>query len=291
MFLFKLGPYLAGLIEGDGTIYIPPVVRDNKNRLKYPSIRICFNYNDLNLVEHLKKFLGGTLLINKNKTFIVYSIQKKEEVINVVNLINGYMRTPKIEALNRLIVFINDNYLLELVLKPKPLDNSNFNTNGWLSGFSDADGNFNINISKRKGNNHRIQLAFRIELRQLYGRLIEGKKESYFELCQKIASFFNVSLYTRTRIFDKKEFLFYLIIAHNFDSYIKVCEYFDKYPLLSSKYLNYMDWSYIVNLQKNKQHLTAEGSKKCIEIKNRFNKKRVYLSWTHLELNFNKLLK
>jgi len=35
--------YLAGLIEGDGSIVVPKVLRDNKGRKTYPSIQIAFH--------------------------------------------------------------------------------------------------------------------------------------------------------------------------------------------------------------------------------------------------------
>ena len=37
-----LGPYLAGLIEGDGTIIVPKEERSTKGKLNYPSIQITF---------------------------------------------------------------------------------------------------------------------------------------------------------------------------------------------------------------------------------------------------------
>ena len=78
------------------------------------------------------------------------------------------MRTPKIEALHRAIHWYN-NYILNnkesnlpstksilSKIKPlemKPLDNSNIDSNAWLSGFTDADGNFSINIHLRSNKN------------------------------------------------------------------------------------------------------------------------------------------
>lgn len=39
--------------------------------------------------------------------YVLWQIQKKEDVIKIINLINGYMRTPKIEALHRAITWFN----------------------------------------------------------------------------------------------------------------------------------------------------------------------------------------
>jgi hypothetical protein len=59
--MYNLGPYLAGLIEGDGVINVPPVLKDSKNRKRYPSIRICFNINDKILAQNLELILGGSI--------------------------------------------------------------------------------------------------------------------------------------------------------------------------------------------------------------------------------------
>jgi hypothetical protein len=41
--------YIAGLIEGDGTIHIPKSERSTKGNLNYPSIQIVFHLKDLPL--------------------------------------------------------------------------------------------------------------------------------------------------------------------------------------------------------------------------------------------------
>ncbi len=74
--------------------------------------------------------------------------KKIEDVIKTINLINGYMRTPKIEALHRAIKWYNDNYNFNI--EALDLDQSPINSNAWLAGFTDGDGNFSINLVDRK---------------------------------------------------------------------------------------------------------------------------------------------
>jgi hypothetical protein len=50
----NLGPYLAGLIEGDGHIYVPSTLRNLKGILNAPFIEICFDIRDLPLFEKIK---------------------------------------------------------------------------------------------------------------------------------------------------------------------------------------------------------------------------------------------
>lgn len=59
-----------------------------------------------------------------------------EGVIKVINIINGYMRTPKIDSLHAAIDFINDQRGLKI--RKKALDKSSLGFNAWLAGFIEA---------------------------------------------------------------------------------------------------------------------------------------------------------
>jgi hypothetical protein len=96
---------------------------------------------------------------------------------------------------------------------------------------------------------------------------------SYFDICTKIATFFGVCLYSRVRELNNKKFEMYLVTAHSSSSYEKVCEYFDSFPLFSTKYLNYLDWK-TIHLIQTSRHLTVEDKAVCVKIKANFNSKR-----------------
>lgn len=78
-----LGHYLAGLIEGEGSIIVPKTIRNQKGKLLYPVVKITFVEKDAPLAEKLKQVLnGGTLVQPKNSKYIdllfqdLYSIEK-----------------------------------------------------------------------------------------------------------------------------------------------------------------------------------------------------------------------
>ena len=99
--------YIAGLIEGDGSIKVPSTLRSDKGRLIYPSVTIVFSDKNLPLADILVKKLEGTL----NKTagnWYVLSIYKLSALHEFAKLVNGKFRTPKIEALHRLINWLNN---------------------------------------------------------------------------------------------------------------------------------------------------------------------------------------
>jgi hypothetical protein len=98
----KIGPYLAGLIEGDGTI----AVHDPKSKSKQynPKIIIVFKKNDLPLADYLQKLTKcGTVLIKPERGYVLWQIQDIISIYTLISIINGFMRTPKIEAVNRTI--------------------------------------------------------------------------------------------------------------------------------------------------------------------------------------------
>jgi len=61
----QFGHYLAGLIEGDGTIIVPKTKRNDKGKLQFPLIKICFPIKDLPLAIKIKENLGGTIIKSK----------------------------------------------------------------------------------------------------------------------------------------------------------------------------------------------------------------------------------
>jgi hypothetical protein len=137
----------------------------------------------------------------------------------MINLINSYFRTPKLEALHRLIDLLNDKKNFNLI-KYK-LDLSPINSNSWLSGFTDADGNFNVIISPRKNKNLiRIQTQYRLELRQTYHKslLEEGYGITYWDIMSIIANYLGVNVYNRSRILNNSITYQYYFVASTFKS-------------------------------------------------------------------------
>jgi LAGLIDADG endonuclease len=284
----KLGSYLAGLIESDGTI----AVHDkNSNAKKYnPKIAVVFNLADEPLANKLLSITNaGTILKKKDAGHILWQIKKLEDVIKIIKIINGYMRTPKIEALHRAINWLNEFSTQKI--NCLNLDLSPIDSNAWLAGFTDGDGNFSINLIDRKKNGQitskRIQTFFRLELRQTYHRYVsvELGGDSYFSILNKIASYLDVYLLSRTREQNDKVFYAFMVISHSAASHEKLINYFNLFPLYSSKYLAFKDWSYVVELSKLRagKVLTPEEILEVKKIKEQFNSKRKLFDFSHLD--------
>lgn len=284
----KLGPYLAGLIESDGTIAVHD--KDSNAKRYRPKIIVVFHLTDEPLAKKLADITRtGTVYNKQNAGYILWQIQKKEDVIKIISIINGYMRTPKIEALHRAINWFNnfDNCNINCL----DLDLSPIDSNAWLAGFTDGDGNFSINLidRKKKGNikSKRVQAFFRLEIRQTYHRNVTAEQggTSYFTILSKIATYLGVNLLSRTREQKDKVFYAFMVISHSAASHEKVKSYFDRFPLYSSKYLAYKDWSYVVEQTKLRagKVLTQEEILEVEKIKAQFNSKRKSFDFSHLE--------
>jgi LAGLIDADG endonuclease len=90
-----LSHYLAGLIEGDGYISIT-----NENRV---ILGITFNLKDKPLAEKLLNYLGKGTIVKRKSNSVELRFSSKKTLCNIIRLINGKFRTPKIEQLYNLI--------------------------------------------------------------------------------------------------------------------------------------------------------------------------------------------
>lgn len=114
-------------------------------------IVISFNSKDLPLALFIQKNLNvGNIYKIKGKSAYSYTISDLKGIIKAVNLINGYMRTPKMVQLYKLIDWIGTKGENPTILPKLPLDNTPLNSNAWLSGFIEADGSFNVRVSQNK---------------------------------------------------------------------------------------------------------------------------------------------
>lgn len=269
--------YLAGLIEGDGTIVVPKTERSTKGKLNYPSIQIIFDLRDLPLALIIQsKINHGSISRKKGVNAYVLTINNFEGLILIANLINGYMRTPKINALYKLIDWLNIRFDLNIEKKDK--DISNIDSNSWLAGFIDADGHFSVRtttVSKYP----KIECKFELSQRQN-----DHNNENNYEFLNLIADFLFTTVKEIRVDKPKPE---YRVRTISLKGNLILINYIENYPLFSSKYLNYQDWRKVLVFFENKNHTNPESIKTIIEIKSKMNNKRTEFNWDHLGKFYN----
>lgn len=276
--------WLTGLIEGDGTIIIPQnkfVASATKTKKQYPFIRIAFHRKDLPLATWLSEKLGyGKIWEDKGaKNSVLWTVSSTKELLDLIARLNGNMRTPKIYRLNKLIDWYNEDFKSDFLVK-KDLDISPIESNSWLSGMSDADSNFNIIITPRKNGNYRVSRQWRLEFAQ---KTYYGMDQAFWAM--QISAFLNTNLLTRSRVIEfdgvRKTYSSFIVVAHNKES-LKIIEtYFNKFPLFSSKYLDFKDWE-DCGLYSNVK--SKENYDNIFILKNNMNNKRVRFNWNHLHV-------
>lgn len=257
----NLGFYLAGLIEGDGYITI-----NNQNKV---IIGITFNIKDRTLAEYLLSLIGKGSIVKREGSSIELRFSSKASLCKIVSLINGKLRTPKIDQLFKLIDWINLNHSNNI--SKLPLDTTPLNSNSWLAGFIDSDGGFYIRHSLKQ-----IICKFNLEQRMIYPKTLE----SYEPIMSKISENFAVKLGVRNRSNYKNSY--YIIRIENQKSIKILIEYLEKYSLLSTKQLDYLDWKRAFLIILSQKHFTEGGRKKILNLKISMNDKRTYFNWDHL---------
>lgn len=148
------------MIEGDSSIIIPKKERSIKGKLNYPSNQIAFDLRDFLLALMIQNKLGhGSLARKKGVNAYILTINDKEGVNLIINLINGYMRTPKIYSLYKLIDWVNEKSNLNFV--KKELNINSLASDAWLAEFIDADGHFSVRVTTG-GSYSKIECRFEL---------------------------------------------------------------------------------------------------------------------------------
>ena len=273
----KFASYLAGLIEGDGSIVVPTSERSLKGKLNYPSIQIVFDLRDFPLALTIQKQLKhGSLIRKKGANAYILTINNFEGILLLATLINGYMRTPKVYALYRLTDWLNNR--LNLNIEKKSLDHSCLSSNSWFAGFIDADGHFAVRTTTSSVY-PKIECKFEVCQRQ-----IDHNKQSNQGFLKLIADFLYTTVKEIRVTRPKAEFR---VRTVNLKGNLALVDYLKKYPLYSSKHLNYKDWVKVLNYFNLKEHNTPEGIKAIIEIKSKMNNMRSEFNWDHLGIFYN----
>lgn len=268
--------YFAGLYEGDGHIWIQNVL--DKKKKHNPRFCITFALKNEPLAKKLLEIIGyGFLRYKIQDNACVLVVSPVQGLKKIVNLINGELRTPKIDQLYKLIDWLNINHKENIV--KLPLKKNNLHKDGWLSGFIDSDGSFSVQYTKVENGakKSKISCRLRIEQRMFY----PVTNVSYLEVLTEIAKFFNCNLLTRKQKSTGNEY--YVITANSKISLSIVIEYLEKYSLYTSKYLDYKDWKQAAELVIESKQYTENAINIIEKIKNKMNRNRTYFDWNHLQ--------
>lgn len=241
----QLGHYLAGLIDGDGHFS------------KIQQLVLVFSSPDAFLAYYIKQSLGhGSVKKVKDKKAYLLVISSKKGMLNVLNLINGKLRTE--HRFNQVTNNILNHTKYKNLGNKFTINSSIDFNNHWLAGFSDADASFQIKIINRLTRNKpEIRLNYQID--QKNSLLLTSIKD-----------------YLGGNIGYRKSQDTYYYGSTSFGSAKKVIQYFDKFNLQSKKYVSFLKWRKVYILIQKKQHVTEKGLAKIVKIKSLINRHEEY---------------
>lgn len=194
--------YLAGLIDGDGSLLI--------SKAGYGSLEITMDIFSEHALNKIKQKLGGSVKLRSGARAFRYRLHNKNGMLDIISRINGFIRHSKrVLQLQKLCILYKIEYQ-----EPIPLTFEN----SWFSGFFDADGT--IGYSFKKGypqltvsisNKYKVNL---LPFQQFFGGSIRFDKAanvSKWELYSKEEIFFFYDYIKKHPLHSAKKKRFFLL--------------------------------------------------------------------------------
>lgn len=237
--------WFIGFTEGDGALLT------HKNRLKF-----VLTQKESEILYHIQEKLGFGTVKHFTGGFSRFIVDAQKDIIKLVHIFNGNLVLPtRINQLSLWIAILNSKGLNQkpCIMKPVKITLSD----AWLSGFTDAEGCFNVSIQKRIASKFCTRIILRFILDQ-------KNAENLFTSIKNLLNYGSVSLRVKTN----NVFRFTI---NSFEGLIQVKEYFLKFPLKTKKKQSFENWLIIQNMVLNKEHLDLEGLEKIKKIKKNIN--------------------
>ena len=234
--------WFIGFAEGDGAIQ----TYDEGKRVrfvltqkeKYILHKIQFKFN-IGVVKHFPQGKSG-----KNNDFYRWMVDNPSHILLLALLFNGNLaQSHRIKQLTLWVNALNNRFGFETI----KLNNTPVSVtlqDAWLSGFTDAEGCFNVFITA----NSRYKLGHVIKMRYI----LDQKDSDILSRVYELFGFGKVTLRSGT---DNV----YRYTATGFKALNDVIEYFKKFPLQTKKAFSFEKWLIVHNHVSNKLHLTDEG--------------------------------
>jgi hypothetical protein len=243
--------WFIGFSEGDGAIITTP--------------RFVLTQKEGAILHHVQEVLGFGI-VREFDGYYRFIVSDPQSILLLVYIFNGNLVLPhRKKQLGDWINALNKNRNLELSLEPN-LVKPNL-SDEWLSGFTDAEGCFNVSIQPRVN----TVTGYRVSLRFL---LDQKNAESTLLLIRDLFKFGQVNV--RGPLCGNGV---YRYSNNTFKGLLPVRDYFLTFYLKTKKAESFKHWVDVLTMVLNKEHLIPEGLEKIraiakvINIKNSLNGK------------------
>jgi hypothetical protein len=239
------------------TLGVGVVRKNNQNT-------VLFRVSDIKelqvIIDHFKKY---PLISAKYSDFLLF-----EQVFNLIKQ-KEHLTPAGFEKILALKSSLNkglSDELREAFPNIVPVERPEYKFPGipnpfYISGFATGDSTFSISIEKSSS-----KVGKRV--RSIFGTCLHIRDK---DLLKGMANYFN-SLYSQdgfkeASVFcNEKNNIALLQIKNNLDIEKKIIPFFNEYPILGVKSLDFSDFKKVAELVKSKEHLNIEGLNKIIKI-------------------------
>ena len=252
--------FFVGLLEGDGTITTNINGKSIRVRIIIALKNEQNNHKMLNIIQQI---IGGRVVIERQNKYVTWIASNKSDILKVFLILARYplltvRKQCQLEfAKNCLLYKDVDNFMLnrknmyenknDLIVKLNQIKDIKlpFYFKSWLSGFIEAEGNFNLVFNDKGylrkssftiGQNDELHILNMIKFYfQSENKILKDKKKINFKSNIIDSDYFRLSLYNAL----SRKLLF---------------EHFEKYPLMGQKKVTYSKFYEYHNqyLNKNK---------------------------------------
>jgi hypothetical protein len=246
--------WFIGFVEGDGAIQtyekgtrVRFVITQKESAILYH----IHNKLGIGIVKHFPQGTSG----NKND-FYRLIVDNPSHILLLAFLFNGNLAiTRRIQQLYLWIQVLNHRFGENTILFIHTAVSITLQ-DAWLSGFTDAEGCFNVSITY----NERYTLGHVIKMRYL----LDQKDSSILLVIQNLFGFGKVTVRSKTEGV-------YRYTVTGFKSNKELISYFILFPLLTKKANSFEKWSTVHNIVSYKLHLSEEGLAKVRVIQKQIN--------------------
>ena len=149
----------------------------------------------------------------------------------------------------------------------------------WVAGFTSGDGSFHIILRDFNTNKGSVSLRFSIKLNIREIEIIKGLV-TFFKLRAAAANIIAdlpalAGANSSAKNFHTSENFVALQVTKISDIVNTIIPFFEKYPIVGVKSLDFADFKKVAFIIQSKEHLTPEGLNQIFEIKSNMNQNRL----------------
>lgn len=288
--------FITGFADAECCFYVG-IQKSTKVRIGWeiqPEFKLELHEKDLSMLETIQKYFKGKgqIIVKKDKSiYRVRSIKELELIINhfddyplVSNKYADYILFKTVFKIMSVKDHLTEEGLFKILRLKASLNTGlpyklkehfpniiptsrtenwikEIKNPNWLAGFVSGEGCFLILTTKKTKS---ITLRFKLT-QHTRDKVLMKYLEEYLG-CGAYYPSKNIGEFVVSKFLDIKD---------------KIIPFFDKYPILGNKYLDYLDFKKAALLVNSKEHLTNEGYEKILLLKAGMNRGRYWDIFIH----------